>query len=109
MHRSHYRPSVTANDRRRRLLGERDGYACRYCGHPLADPATAIGVMPVPGDNEDGLAYRAAPGFRWPQIDHVVPRSRGGSNALANLVLACGPCNVAKGTMTLAEFMAVTP
>lgn len=25
--------------------------------------------------------------------DHIVPRSRGGTNALANLVLACRACN----------------
>lgn len=29
-------------------------------------------------------------------FDHVYPRSRGGSNALWNMVIACAPCNVKK-------------
>lgn len=32
--------------------------------------------------------------FKRPRtIDHVIPRSAGGVNALVNLVLACQPCN----------------
>lgn len=30
-------------------------------------------------------------------VDHVIPRSRGGSDEIENLVLSCGPCNRAKG------------
>jgi hypothetical protein len=30
-------------------------------------------------------------------IDHVMPRTHGGSDHLDNLVLACRPCNLAKG------------
>jgi 5-methylcytosine-specific restriction endonuclease McrA len=37
-------------------------------------------------------------------IDHVHPRSRGGSNRLSNLVLACVPCNQAKGAQPVTEF-----
>ena len=40
-------------------------------------------------------------------LDHVVPRSRGGVNAKSNLVLACEPCNHAKGSRSYDEFMAV--
>lgn len=32
--------------------------------------------------------------------DHVVPRSHGGSNQLANLRPACGPCNSGRGNRT---------
>lgn len=38
------------------------------------------------------------------QIEHVVPKSRRGSNRVSNLTLACRPCNDAKGTKTAAEF-----
>ncbi len=38
------------------------------------------------------------------ELDHQVPRSRGGSNRASNLVLSCHGCNVAKGNKTAAEF-----
>jgi 5-methylcytosine-specific restriction endonuclease McrA len=72
----------TANRRRqKKSLANRDGGAlCHYCGqrHKLYDLT----------------------------VDHVVPRSRGGSNHLFNLVLACRPCNLAKGSMPLEEYLA---
>ena len=40
------------------------------------------------------------------QVDHVVPRSEGGSNRVSNLALACGPCNDAKGASSIDEFLA---
>ncbi len=38
------------------------------------------------------------------QLEHIVPRSRGGSDRVSNLALACEPCNVKKGTQTAEEF-----
>ena len=38
------------------------------------------------------------------QLDHIVPRSRGGSNRPSNLALACEPCNIRKGSQTAIEF-----
>lgn len=38
------------------------------------------------------------------QVEHIVPRARGGTNRVSNLTLACAPCNTAKGTQTAAEF-----
>jgi hypothetical protein len=38
------------------------------------------------------------------EIDHQIPRSRGGSNRASNLVLSCHDCNAAKGNQTAAEF-----
>ena len=38
------------------------------------------------------------------EVEHIVPRSRGGSNRVSNLTLACHPCNVRKGKQTAAEF-----
>ena len=39
-------------------------------------------------------------------IDHVQPRSRGGDDALGNLVLACWPCNSVKSNLMPIEFFA---
>ena len=61
----------------RSIVLERDGHACVYCG---AD-------KPLEGD-------------------HIVPLSRGGSNALTNLATACRPCNLSKGSSTLEEWRA---
>lgn len=37
--------------------------------------------------------------------DHVVPRSKGGSNDSSNKEQICPPCNSAKGDMSKAEFI----
>ncbi|OKI66009.1 HNH endonuclease [Micromonospora sp. CB01531] len=39
-------------------------------------------------------------------IDHIVPRSRGGSDRVSNLTLACVPCNLAKGATPVEVFLA---
>jgi len=61
--------------RRDRVL-ERDGHKCTYCG------ATDVPLV----------------------CDHVIPRGRGGSDQMDNLVAACDPCNTAKGTRTPEEW-----
>lgn len=38
------------------------------------------------------------------EVEHIIPRARGGSDCVSNLALACNPCNVAKGTQTAEEF-----
>ena len=42
-------------------------------------------------------------------IDHVHPRSRGGSNRVSNLVLACVPCNESKDDRLVEEFLSHDP
>lgn len=58
----------------------RDNYTCAYCG---------VNCI------EAGLVA---------EVDHIIPRSRGGTSAWRNLVCACQPCNQAKGNKTAAEF-----
>ena len=53
----------------RRAVLARDAYTCQYCGRESA-----------------GLT-----------VDHVVPRSRGGTSHWDNIVAACAPCNRKKG------------
>ena len=43
------------------------------------------------------------------QIDHIVPRSRGGLDNVSNLTLACSRCNQRKGNMPLQEFLRNKP
>lgn len=38
-------------------------------------------------------------------IDHLLPRTRGGSDSGENLVLACKPCNTSKGGADMMEWM----
>ena len=38
------------------------------------------------------------------EIEHVIPKSRGGTNRISNLTLACRACNLKKGIMTATEF-----
>ena len=58
----------------RRNLMLRDGHQCQYCGK--------------------------RPPIRELNIDHVLPRSRGGEESWENLVTACRVCNLRKGWKT---------
>ena len=62
----------------REYLLEKFGHRCAYCG---------------------GLS-----GDRVLNIDHVVPSSRGGSDRVSNLALACRTCNEAKGSLLPEEW-----
>ncbi|KPI14725.1 HNH endonuclease [Actinobacteria bacterium OV450] len=53
-------------------------------------------------------AYCGAEGVPF-NIEHVRPRSGGGSDRRSNLVLACVTCNQAKGTSPVEEFLADRP
>jgi 5-methylcytosine-specific restriction endonuclease McrA len=39
------------------------------------------------------------------QIEHIQPRSKGGSDRVSNLTLACEPCNTAKSNLPVQEFL----
>jgi 5-methylcytosine-specific restriction endonuclease McrA len=43
------------------------------------------------------------------QIEHIVPRAKGGSNRVSNLCLACKKCNTAKGTKDIQDFLKKKP
>ena len=59
----------------RRNIFIRDGHKCMYCGKKAADL----------------------------ELEHVVPRSRGGKGVWENLVASCHGCNQKKGDMTLEQ------
>ena len=56
---------------KRQEIYDRDSGRCAYCSTRLA--------------------------FGDITLDHVIPRSRGGRNTMANRVVACQSCNLAKG------------
>lgn len=53
-------------------------------------------------------AYCGATGVPL-QIEHIQPRSHGGSDRVSNLTLACAPCNQAKSSLPLEVFLAKDP
>lgn len=83
-------------------LRERDpGFRCAYCCALLAMPAPR-GTIEEEWDHAgwelyllpDGEAvWQVTDGRLTAHREHVHPRSKGGSDDLDNLVLACEPCN----------------
>ncbi len=43
------------------------------------------------------------------EIEHIVPKSKGGSNRVSNLTLACRKCNEAKGNQLVERFLKSKP
>jgi 5-methylcytosine-specific restriction endonuclease McrA len=43
------------------------------------------------------------------QIEHIVPRAKGGSDRVSNLTLACEKCNTAKGIQSIEVFLKKKP
>ncbi len=43
------------------------------------------------------------------QLEHIIPRARGGTDRVSNLCLACEHCNRAKGTQDIAVFLKKKP
>lgn len=74
------RGTLAGYELREYLLAKWD-HACAYCG------ATEVPL----------------------NLDHIVPRARGGSNRVSNLTCTCIPCNTEKGARPVEEFLAGRP
>jgi len=77
-----YQQGELAGWQLRSYVFHRDGARCAYCGNARAE--------------------------RY-ELDHIVPRSRGGVNRVSNLVVSCHDCNIAKGNQSVEEFLARSP
>lgn len=63
---------------KRESVWKKTGGCCAYCGDPLTEETFAV--------------------------DHVTPKSGGGTNDIANLLPSCKACNSSKGTRSLEDF-----
>ena len=43
------------------------------------------------------------------QVEHIVPKAKGGTNRISNLCLACESCNQKKGTLDIKDFLSGKP
>ncbi len=43
------------------------------------------------------------------EVEHIRPKSKGGSNRVSNLAIACVPCNQAKSNQDIKDFLATKP
>lgn len=88
-------------------IHERDGHHCRFCGIPVIRPEVRRRIRTIYPDaliwGNREIEQHAAFQAMWAQYDHLLPRARGGTNALNNLILTCAPCNFGRGGYTLAE------
>lgn len=62
----------------REYLLHRHSHTCAYCKGLTGDPVL--------------------------EVEHVIPRSRAGSNRVANLVISCRACNAEKGNLTASQW-----
>ena len=76
-----YQTSERGNMQVREYVLQRDRRTCQYCG-------AARGRL---------------------EVDHVVPKSRGGGYRIDNLVASCRRCNAGKGSQSVEEFLAHDP
>jgi 5-methylcytosine-specific restriction endonuclease McrA len=76
-----YQQGTLAGYETREYLLEKWGRKCTYCGK---------GNIPL-------------------QIEHIIPRAKGGTNRVSNLCLSCEKCNLAKGTCEIVDFLKKKP
>ena len=85
IHGEQYQQGPLYNTHLRAYIRELWGHRCAYCGK---------------------AAWESQARF---EIDHVVPRSKGGATNVGNLVLACRGCNQTKANKDVDAFLAENP
>ncbi len=82
--------------RRMRWIGRFGHDRCSYCGKTLEFRSDSLRVRCATGYKPDPLEA---------QIDHIVPRAKGGNDDPANLTPACRTCNTSKGAKDVEDFV----
>jgi 5-methylcytosine-specific restriction endonuclease McrA len=85
-------------DHYRGTLHKQQGGLCHYCGARLYPRSTT---------KEEKRASKRGAEWQPAEVDHAVPRCRGGKDEPSNYRLACGHCNQEKGRLTEEEYLAV--
>lgn len=75
-------------------LAERDGNKCQICGEP------------VDWEDKQLVKTRYRYGDRYPSIDHIIPKSKGGLHSWENVQLAHIRCNSRKKDQIKMELLA---
>lgn len=74
----------------RKAIIERDNCTCQYCHTPVIAGANLLN------------------GFTPSQVctlDHITPRSEGGSHTAENLIVACMSCNSSRKALSLLDYV----
>jgi len=61
------------------MIFKRDNFKCQYCGRSQQEGAVL-------------------------EIDHIIPKSKGGTDDIDNLITSCRECNRGKGNHSLDEY-----
>lgn len=81
LHSPHQPTGQWIRSEKRLAIYIRDNFSCLYCGASLKDAAPAE-----------------------IHLDHLTPRSQGGTNDASNLVTSCRSCNCSRGNRNLEDF-----
>src|SRR4030042_2967561 len=69
------------------------GRRCWYCGQEIDYSGMNLSI---PDKVYDGTRI---------EVDHIIPKSKGGDDSFENLALVCGTCNKAKWSEGILEFL----
>ena len=96
---------MSSVERGKRLkIYERDGWRCVYCGCEVEEHEAVWESLKIRYPLKGGKSYQIQMSLtkerrdRIAVLDHVVPKSKGGSSRYDNLVTACWLCNSRKGS-----------
>lgn len=95
------------SDKEQEAIFVRDGWRCRFCGQRVVSrKARSILIKEFPEETHwisGGYDSHSSLNSQGASLDHILPRSRAGTNDRRNLVTACGPCQFGRNNWTLEE------
>ncbi len=84
------------------------GYFCHYCNEPVAFfediPDVKKSLINASGEAVSFIVDKD-PSIKILTVDHKIPKAKGGSDDLDNLLLSCTKCNQRKGKKDYSNFL----